>query len=272
MFGDRQTCVQRNHLGTRRDAAGQRVRRLTDVTFGGQKHQDVATGVAAPPQLVDGGVDALDLVEVGVLAATAFVTGVGAVGGDERAVADVDGVRPPRHLEDGDLGVGCREMPRKSVGFDRRRRDDELEVGATGEQSVQVAEDEIDVEASFMRLVDDQRVVGAQHRIGGDLAQQDAVGHHLHESVGAGAVREPHRVPHGIADLGVRLVGDTPCHGTRGDTPRLGVTDGAAHASAELQADLGKLGGLARSGFARDHHDLVSGDRGCDLVAGLRDR
>ncbi|SKZ36290.1 Uncharacterised protein [Mycobacteroides abscessus subsp. abscessus] len=207
-----------------------------------------------------------------MLAATAFVTGVGAVGGDERAVADVDGIRPPRHLEHGDLGVGCGEMPREPVGFDRGRGDDELEVGATGEQSVQVAEDEIDVEASFVRLVDDQRVVGAQHRIGGDLAEQDAVGHHLHERVGAGAVGEPHRIPHGVADLGVGLVGDTSRHGTGGDTPRLGVTDGAAHASAELQADLGQLRGLARPGFARDHDDLVSGDRGGDLVAGHRHR
>ena len=45
-----------------------------------------------------------------------------------------------------------------------------------------------------------------------------------------------------------------------------------AHAAAELQADLGDLGGLARAGLAGDDHDLVVADRGGDVVAALADR
>ena len=42
---------------------------------------------------------------------------------------------------------------------DRRRGDDDLEVGAARQQLLEVAEDEVDVEAALVRLVDDDRVV-----------------------------------------------------------------------------------------------------------------
>ena len=39
-----------------------------------------------------------------------------------------------------------------------------LRSGRRGQQLLEVAEDEVDVEAALVRLVDDQRVVLAQHR------------------------------------------------------------------------------------------------------------
>jgi hypothetical protein len=72
-----------------------------------------------------------------------------------------------------------REMRRKAVGVDGRRGDDELEVGPLGQQLLEVAEQEIDVEAALVRLVDDDRLVGVQVGVGLRLGEQDAVGHQL---------------------------------------------------------------------------------------------
>ena len=44
-----------------------------------------------------------------------------------------------------------------------------------------------------------------------------------------------------------------------------------APAAAELEADLGQLGGLARAGLAGDDHDLVVADRLGDVVAARRE-
>ncbi|MCY1548823.1 hypothetical protein D9M68_849570 [compost metagenome] len=45
------------------------------------------------------------------------------------------------------------------------------------------------------------------------------------------------------------------------------MADKPMHAATQFQADFRQLGGLARSGFTGDHHHLVFGDGGLDLVA-----
>ena len=60
--------------------------------------------------------------------------------GDERAVPDLDRVGAAGDLDDG----GVVEVLRERLRVDRRARDDELEVGATGEQPLQVPEQEVD--------------------------------------------------------------------------------------------------------------------------------
>jgi len=57
-----------------------------------------------------------------------------------------------------------------------------------------------------------------------------------------------------------------------GQPPRLGVSDGSADAPADVQADLGQLGGLPRAGFARDDDDLVRSYRLSDIAAARADR
>src|SRR6187200_1940495 len=46
----------------------------------------------------------------------------------------------------------------------------------------------------------------------------------------------------------------------------LGVPDHPAHSAAQLEADLGDLGGLPGAGLARDDHDLVVADGGGDVL------
>ena len=125
-----------------------------------------------------------------------------------------------------------------------------------------------------MGLVHDDRVVAAQLGVGLDLRQQDAIGHELDQGVLADLLGEAHLVADDPArpDRCAQLGGDALGHAARGDAPRLGVADHPGHAPAQLQADLGQLGGLAAAGLAGDDDDLVLGDGGGDLLAACRDR
>jgi hypothetical protein len=85
---------------------------------------------------------------------------------------------------------------------DGGRGDDDLEVGAAGQQPLQVAEDEVDVQAAFVRLVDDQGVVAPQLAVPLHLGQQDPVGHDLDQRAVAGLIGEPDLVADRRAELG----------------------------------------------------------------------
>ena len=123
-----------------------------------------------------------------------------------------------------------------------------------------------------MRLVDDQGVVAPQQRVAPDLGQQQAVGHQPHERLLARAVAEAHRVPDGLAERHAQLLGDPLRDGAGGEPARLGVADRAAHAAAELEAQLRQLRGLARARLPRDDDDLMVADRGQQILAPGGDR
>ena len=144
--------------------------------------------------------------------------------------------------------------------------------GRARQQLAQIAEQEVDVEAALVRLVEDQRVVAQQPAVALDLGEQDAVGHQLDQRAVAGLVGEPHGVADGVAERGAQFVGDALGDGAGGEPARLGVPDGAADAAAEFEADLRQLGGLARPGLAGDDDHLVVVDGRGDLVAPLADR
>ena len=130
--------------------------------------------------------------------------------------------------------------------------------GRLRQELLDVAEQEIDVEAALVRLVDDDRVVLAQIPVALRLGEQDAVGHQLHVGRGARPVGEAHLVADDLPELGLQLLGDARRRRARRDAPRLGVADHAVDAAPELQADLRQLRGLARAGLAADDHHLVS--------------
>ena len=125
-----------------------------------------------------------------------------------------------------------------------------------------------------MGLVHDDRVVAAQLGVGLDLRQQDAVGHELDQGVLADLLGETHLVADDAVtpDRGAQLGGDALGHAARGNAPRLGVADHPGHAPAQLQADLGQLGGLTAAGLTGDDDDLVLGDGGGDLLTAGGDR
>jgi len=162
-------------------------------------------------------------------------------------------------------------VPREPLRVDGGRGDDHLEVRPPRQELGEIAEDEVDVEAALMGLVDDQRVV-APHPVVEQLGQQDAVGHHLDQGVVAGVVAEAHLVADRAAERRLQLLGNALGDGAGGQPPRLRVPDRAAHAAPQLQAHLGELGGLAGAGLAGHDHDLVVAHRRQDLVPLARDR
>src|SRR5450830_323164 len=197
----------------------------------------------------------------------------------QRPVPDLDRVRPPGHLDNrsghavGVLGARrAREVRGEPRRVDRRGRDDQLEVRAAGEEPREVPEDEVDVQRTLMRLVDDERVVGAQHRVTLDLREQDAVGHDLDERSLARLVREPHLVADQLAERRPQLERDALRDGPGRDPPGLRVADLPVAPAAELEQDLRDLRRLPRPGLTRDDDDLVVADRRGDLVAAGRDR
>ena len=184
-----------------------------------------------------------------------------------RPVPHLHRVGPAGYLDDRRAAEGGREPLR----VDGRRGDDHLQVRAAGQQLPEVAEDEVDVQAALVRLVDDQRVVAAQVPVAGELVQHDAVGHQLHQRVAGRHVGEPDLVADRLAQRAAQFLGDPLGHRPGRQPPRLGVADLPVDAAAELQADLGYLGGLARAGLPRDDHDLVVADGPGDLVLALAD-
>jgi hypothetical protein len=119
-------------------------------------------------------------------------------------------------------------------------------------------------------LVHDDRVVGRQQPVTLQLGQEDAVGHELHQRAVAHLVGEAHRVADRLAQLDAELLGDAVGDRAGGQPSGLGVADHALDAAAELEADLGELGRLARPRLAGDDHYLVVADGLGDLGAALR--
>ena len=155
---------------------------------------------------------------------------------------------------------------------DGGRGDDDLEVGPRGQQLLQVAEDEVDVQAALVSLVNDEGVVAQQLPVLLHLGQQDPVGHHLDEGVVAGPIGESHLVADRRTDLGAEFLGDPLRHGARRDPPGLGMPDLAGDATAKLKADLRQLRCLPRTGLASDDDHLVIANDLGDCVLALADR
>src|SRR3954469_10864944 len=112
-------------------------------------------------------------------------------------------------------------MPRKALGVNRGRGDDELEIAPLRHESLQVPEQEIDVEAALVRLVEDDRVVLLEARVGLRLGEQDAVGHQLDRRAFAKRLVEAHLVSDNGAELAAQFLSDTRRGGARRDAPRL---------------------------------------------------
>ena len=123
-----------------------------------------------------------------------------------------------------------------------------------------------------MRLVDDDRVVAAQHAIALDLGEQHAVRHELDVRGLLDLVVEPDLVANDLAELGVQLVGHAGRHAGRRDAPRLCTRDLPVRRPPHREADLRKLRGLSRARLARDDDHLVLVDRVRDIDDTRRDR
>ena len=245
LLGGAEARVERQDRRHRVEHRPQGVGHVVDLALPGEEHQDVA--VAGRQALQHRLADGVDVV-------AGHIVG--------RAVADLDRVGAPAHLDD----RGTAEVRGEAFDVDGRAGDDDSQVGPARQETRQVAEQEVDVEAALVGLVDDDRVVAAQVPVALQLGEQDSVGHHLDLGPLGGAVGEPDGEPHLGAELDAALLGDAGGQGAGGDAPRLGVPDHPGAAAARGQGDLGQLGGLARPGLAGDHDHLVVPQGARDLL------
>ena len=235
--------------------------RFADLTLAGQEDQDVARA-GLVPQLVDGIGHRIEQIKVSLL-----FKGPPALFDRKQAPRDGDHRRRPARAGK----VLC-----ESISIDRRRRDDDLQVGPARQDLAQVAEQEVDIQAAFMRLVNDQGVVGLEQRVILGFGQQDAVGHQLDRCPRLQAVLKPHFVADHFTQRCVEFLCNALGHARGRNPPRLGMADQAAptgaQAAAQAQYDLGQLRGLARAGFAADDDHGMRTDQARDLIAPCRDR
>ena len=195
--------------------------------------------------------------------------------GEDAALAAFDG--PPADLHRvqaaGHLDHrGAAEVLREALGVDGRRGDHDAQVGALLEQRLQVAEQEVDVEAALVRLVDEDGVVARQQRIALALGEQDAVGHHLDRGVAPNLVGEAHLVTDQAAEFAAEFLRNARGDRARGDAARLGAADHpawprCARFEQDLQAHLGNLRGLAGTRLAAQDQHPVRLERGEDVFA-----
>ncbi len=264
LLGIRQPREQRQQVdrpaADRFQIALQDRRGFADLALSRQEHQHVArTCVAQLRDCVD---------QRGLFFVARGVLGIAA----HRPVAHLDRIQAPGHFDHRRGLAADRKVLRKLLRIDRRRSDDQLQVGASGQQLEQIPQQEIDVQAALVRLVDDDRVIRRQQCIALRLGEQDPVGHQLDIGLAFDLVEKPHLVAHGRAELGLQLLRDARRHRACRDPARLRVADPAFDAALHLEQDLRNLRGLARTRLPADHHHLMVFDRAADFVPPAVDR
>ncbi len=156
------------------------------------------------------------------------------------------------------------------LGVNGGRGNDQLQVFAPGQQLVEVAEQEVDVQAALMSLVNDQGVVGTQVAVAPGLSQENSVGHELDPGCRAGAILKANLGTHhpGLAQLLLNSLGDRQ----GGNTAGLGAADhGPFRCPACIQTHLRQLGCLAGPGITGNNNDLVAFDSLDDFVLAVGD-
>ena len=150
--------VERQNVKAAGERLAQKLRRLEDFPLAGLEDEQVLGGA------LGGCLDGLDGPEqVGLLILARL------------QVAGLDRVAAAAHLDD----RGVAKVLREAVHINGCAGDDELQIPTLGEQLVQVAEQEVDVQAALVRLVHDDGVVSGELAVTTDLGEQQTVGHHL---------------------------------------------------------------------------------------------
>ena len=186
LFGVRQACEQgQNFVVAAQRGFAQGFGGFADFAFARQEHQNIAFAVSRQfVRRIDNRVGQLHFCVVFVFAG-------------QRAVEDFDGVGAPAHFQHG----RAVEVLGEAFCVYGCRGDDDFQVGAARQQLFQVAQQEVDVQAAFVRFVDDNRVVGGEITVGLGFRQQDAVGHQFDAGIARGVVGKAHLIAHRTADF-----------------------------------------------------------------------
>ena len=257
LLGSGEPGIERQDLEVPEATTAQRVGGVADLALAGQEHQHVAGAFAA--KLVD---------RVGERRLLLVARGVFGVAAD-RTIAQLDRIQAARHFDH-----RCAiEVAREALGVNGGGGHDDPELGTARHQAFDVTQQEVDVQAALVRLIQDDRVVLAQFAVALRLGEQDAVGHQLERGARPDLVVEAHLAAHQAAELGADLFGDARGHGACGDSAWLRMADPFPVGSApHLQQHLRQLRRLSRTGLAADDDHRVALDRRADVVAPRVDR
>ena len=204
----------------------EKVSGFPDFPLPGQENQDVPARInsAQPPHGVS---DPLVQVPVRTLG---FILIFG-----QRLVHQVNRVTPAGYLDH----RRAIEMPGKLFCIDCRGGNQQLEVRASRQQGFQISQQEVDIQAALVRLVDDDGVVGVQVAVMHRFRQQNTIGHELDVTTGAAAFPEPHLVTYHSAQITLQFFGYPFRHGPCSDPSWLGTGNQATRSPAGLEAEFG---------------------------------
>ncbi len=243
--------------GIRVAATFEEVRGVADFAFAGEEDEGIAEGFACGEPF--GG--------AGDLVGHRF-------GGEVGRVEDV--INGEGAAFDGDDGCTAEELG-EGEGVEGGGGDDDFEVGAGGEEAVEVSEDEIDIEGALVGFVDDEGGVLEEARVATGFGEEDAVGHEFDGGgLGVGAVFEADLVSDLAAEIDLEFLGDAFGDGGGGDASGLGAADACGtglggRGRGGLKGDFGELGSFSGAGIAADDDDLVGEEGVPDGVAVLGD-
>jgi hypothetical protein len=186
----------------------------------------------------------------------------------ERAIENFDGIKASGNFND----RGVVERAGERFGFDGGAGDDQLEVGAARQEQLEVAEQEINVEAAFVRFVDDDAIVLAEIGIALHLSEQHAVRHHFDLRVARCLVVETNLGTDFTSVSDIEFLRETTGNREHRDAARLRATDHAALRKAGFEAHLRNLRRLPRTRLTREHQDLMFAQETDDFVLTRSDR
>ena len=220
---------ERQHLGGGWVVLAQGLGGLADLPLAREEHQHIPP--ALPGQLGHGVRDRL---------LHGLVALAGALVISRWAIADLHRIGATRDLDDGRRGaIHLGKMPGEAPRFDGGGGDDHLQLRSARQQTLQVAQQEIDVEAALVSLIDDQGVVFEESTIVLDLGEQHPVRHQLDTGLGAHPIMKTDLVAHQIPEFTAQFLGDPAGQAAGGDPPRLGVADPPVQAASQVQTELG---------------------------------
>ena len=182
-------------------------RQLADIALSGQENQHVAATAKTT---------GIDVLHQGRDLAADAVLGVRIRRVD---IVSLDGKSAARHLDNG----GVVEVAGKAVDVNGCGGNYHLEVRPLRQQALEVTQQEIDVQAAFVSLVDDDGVVGFKQPVALDFREQNTIGHELDRAGGGYLVSKAHLVADQAAKHGIEFLCDALRNRTGGQPAGLGM-------------------------------------------------
>ena len=154
-----------------------------------------------------------------------------------RRVRDLDREGPSRYFDHGHAA----EVFGEPLSVDRRRCNDQSQFRPPDQEAVDHPKQKVDVDAAFMRFIENHRVVPFEPWISPQMREQHAIGHDCDERSSAPRPIKPHLVADDSPGFRIEFGGDAGGNRSGSNASRLGMGDRAEHPPPCLKAVSRKL-------------------------------